>query len=653
MDFPKKRKDAGIEARLSRVEKMLHQLLQNQKADARHTPAFLPNDTPQIKSPADPGFGSDEAALTPASTLQSPEIPLFNSYTGLARKLVEFWPSQADLLNIYALPISFSTHSHINLCIPSATMSSRETITTTQILQLPPPGCNPVLIARKLLFLGSLLQGAISAPQVSMSLRDRFKMIMSGAIDAAIRLVTTDDALTASVEGVECIMVEAMIHNYIGNLHRAWLAVRRASGVAQTIGLHKGHKSSAYIILDPKTRAEFDPDVLCFRIIEMDRYLSVTLGLAQSSLETRALEPDTLAQCHPIDRMARLQCNIAGRIMKYDHLLRPRKTPEFLTEMEALLQQAAHEMSPQWWTIPDLLSGHEDTTGNPLQDISRINYQFSHYHLVIRLHLPYMLGASQHAQSKIAAANAARETLSRYMIFRRWSSGHFYCRGVDYLAFIALAVLCLAHIDASSSTVQDDLLNSDVVKILAQSHLSDRGIMERTLDILKGMGSDTTASKLASIMQHILDVEAAAVSGVGYNAVAKHQDGQTEYYGRLEQDNVTLKLNIPYFGTITLLRKVASLATGTRPEQPQTMQWDYGWLQQPEISQRNHHTGDINACLTGSPLPTGDFGSTDDCTLQSINGSLFGSLFGCIEGQEAFLSLESLSTQVIDISPHT
>ncbi|KAH4222470.1 hypothetical protein HBI55_079510 [Parastagonospora nodorum] len=653
MDLPKKRKDAGIEARLSRVEKMLHQLLQNQKADARHTPAFLPNDTPQIKSPADPGFGSDEAALTPASTLQSPEIPLFNSYTGLARKLVEFWPSQADLLNIYALPISFSTHSHINLCIPSATMSSRETITTTQILQLPPPGCHPVLIARKLLFLGSLLQGTISAPQLSMSLRDRFKMIMSGAIDAAIRLVTTDDALTASVEGVECIMGEAMIHNYIGNLHRAWLAVRRASGVAQTIGLHKGHKSSTYITLGPKTRAEFDPDVLCFRIIEMDRYLSVTLGLAQSSLETRALEPDTLAQCHPIDRMARLQCNIAGRIMKYDPLSRPRKTPEFLTEMEALLQQAAHEMSPQWWTIPDLLSGQEHTTGNPLQEISRINYQFSHYHLVMRLHLPYMLGTSQHAQSKIAAANAARETLSRYMIFRRWSSGHFYCRGVDYLAFIALAVLCLAHIDASSSTVQDDLLNSDIVKILAQSHLSDRGIMERTLDILKGMGSDKTASKLASIMQHILDVEAAAVSGVGYNAVAKHQDGQTEYSGRLEQDNATLKLNIPYFGTITLLRKMASLATGTLPEQPQTMQWDYDWLQQPDISQRNAHTCDINARLTGSPLPTGDFGSTDDCTLQSINDSLFGSLFGCIEGQEAFLSLESLSAQDIDTSSRT
>jgi hypothetical protein len=48
MDLPKKRKEAGVEARLSRVEKMLHQLLQNQKADATHTPAFLPDDAPHI-----------------------------------------------------------------------------------------------------------------------------------------------------------------------------------------------------------------------------------------------------------------------------------------------------------------------------------------------------------------------------------------------------------------------------------------------------------------------------------------------------------------------------------------------------------------------------------------------------------------------------
>lgn len=649
LELHKKRKETGVEARLSRVEEVLQQLLQ--KADATRTTTCLTDNTAQRTRPAVCAFlfclppreyetnlaknlesGTDEAVLPLADTLQRPETSLSDNYTGLARKLMDHWPSQADLLIIHALPVSLSTHSHMNLCTPSATMLSRETTSTRQILQLPPPGCHPVLIARKLLFLGSLLQGAISAPKMSMSLRDRFEMIMSGAIDTAIRLVTTDDALNASIEGVECIMVEAMIHNYTGNLHRAWLAVRRASGVAQTIGLHKGYKSSAYRILDPTTKAGFDPDVLCFRIIEMDRYLSVTLGLPQSSLETRALKPEMLAQCQPIDRMARLQCTIAGRILKYGQISRPRKEPDFLNEVEALIQQAAHEMSPRWWTVPDFSPCYGNTIDNPLEEISRINYQFSHYHLVMRLHLPYMLGASQHAHSKIAAANAARETLTRYVTFRIWNSGHFYCRGVDYLAFIALTVLCLAQIDALSFTVQDELLNSDIVKVFAESHLSDRGIMERTLDILKGLGNDTTCSKLASIMQHILDVEAAATSGVGYVAVgAKEQDGQTEYDGCLEKDKVTLKLSIPYFGTIILRRKVTSPAIGAVSEQPQTTQWDDDWFEQPNLSQYNTNTGDSNGCLTESVRPTGDFGCIDDFTLQSINNSLFGSLLGRFE----------------------
>jgi hypothetical protein len=173
--------------------------------------------------------------------------------------------------------------------------------------------------------------------------------------------------------------------------------------------------------------------------------------------------------------------------------------------------------------------------------------------------------------------------------------------------------------------------------------------MERTLDILKGMENDTTASKLASIMQHILDVEAAANSGVGYEAIgAKEKDGQTEYDGCLEQDNATLKLSIPYFGTITLRRKVTSLATGTLPEQLQTMQWGYDWLQQPNLSQHNAHICGSNACLHGSPLVIGDFDGNDDSTLQSINDSLFGGLFGGSEGQEAFLSLDSLSAQATE-----
>jgi len=49
LELPKKRKAAGVEARLSRVEEVLQQLLQ--KADATHTTTCLTDDTAQGTSP--------------------------------------------------------------------------------------------------------------------------------------------------------------------------------------------------------------------------------------------------------------------------------------------------------------------------------------------------------------------------------------------------------------------------------------------------------------------------------------------------------------------------------------------------------------------------------------------------------------------------
>ncbi len=46
---------------------------------------------------------------------------------------------------------------------------------------------------------------------------------MVHVVDTAIRLVSTNEDLIGSVKGIECIMLEAMYQNYVGNSHRrAW-----------------------------------------------------------------------------------------------------------------------------------------------------------------------------------------------------------------------------------------------------------------------------------------------------------------------------------------------------------------------------------------------------------------------------------------------
>jgi hypothetical protein len=598
-----------------------------------------------------------DPALTPTSLTHAPEPSIPSGYTGLAQELVAAWPSQAELLEIYALPICLSTHSHMHLCTPSSAMSQEEQASTKQMLQLPPIGCHPVLIARKLLFLGSLLQGALSGFRVPESSRSRYREIMSQAIDISIKLVTTNDSLTASVEGAECILIESMIHNYTGNLHRAWMAVRRATAAAHLIGLHRGTAQPSLKVLDPTSKAGYDPAVLCFRIVEMDTYLSMILGLPQSSLQMPDLTPKALTTCQPIDRMARLHCSIASRVLKQNGRTRLQRGIEELSEMEELLRQASQEMPPQWWLIPDLTSSKDGLTTDPFSDMARVNYQFSHYHLVMRLHLPYMLRPASSDHSKIVAANASREMLHRYIAFRRWNPGHFYCRGVDFLAFVAVTVLCLAHMD-SGTTDPNIYHDTSPSTFMAQSHPSDRGMMEHSVSILRNMRNDATASVLAKLMQHLLDVENNAANGVGYKAVATESvDGRVQCNRSSLDSQDPLRLHIPYFGTISFHRKPFPKAvpgtisnqrlapalfptcgldpnqrTAPYPEIP--AQWDNRWSHQPLPPYVSAGPNSTEVGIDDWLNPSLAVGAADDLTLQNINENLFSSIFDSVADGE-------------------
>lgn len=95
-----------------------------------------------------------------------------------------------------------------------------------------------MLVARKLLLLGTFLLGIHpSSVQALEKQGISYQYTMSRVVNSAVRLVTTNDELTGSVEGPECIMLEAMYHNYAGNLHKSWMAIRRACAVAQMMAL--------------------------------------------------------------------------------------------------------------------------------------------------------------------------------------------------------------------------------------------------------------------------------------------------------------------------------------------------------------------------------------------------------------------------------
>ncbi|KAL2825339.1 hypothetical protein BDW59DRAFT_146432, partial [Aspergillus cavernicola] len=528
------------------------------------------------------------------------------------------------------------------------------------MLQLPPPDSHPVLIARKLLVLGTFLQGVV--PASVQSLDDRgvcCRDIMTRVVDQAIRLVTTNDELIYSVEGIECIMMEVMYQNYAGNLHRAWMAVHRAIALAQMMALHRGPNSPSLKFVEPETRAAFDPDHICFRLVQMDRYLSIMLGLPHTSLEARFAIP-TASEGGGVDRMERFHCAVAERILQrnnadVNNLSKTR-------DIDKLLQTAAAEMPPQWWLNPTFA-----TEADLLSDTVRLMQQLTHYHLLARLHMPYMLRWSPDNRldhSKITAVNASREILSRYIVFRTSNPAHFYCRGCDFLAFVATTIMCLAHITSSSHSQGDHTIFSS----LAHSRPSDRGIMERTSETIESMArarvADAIAPKLTRIIHHLLDVEASAATGTIYSTSSSDCD-EGEFDGNVTHGGKALHVHIPYFGTITFERGIISKSAPSQLDVPvdtllsnQLIEPHDEHLRTP-TSLLSSQIGD-QPCLdlntdvfqldsdpasagnTTPPIQIPDLmlTGTDDWDLQGIDIALFDSLFRGIDipAEDAWMS---------------
>ena len=104
---------------------------------------------------------------SPANAISTPSIAFpTNDYTDVARELLAVWPKECDLDTTRHLSLHRSKHLHMRSCTPSTTFSSERSATVHALLQIPPPGTHSMLIARKLLSIASLLQRALSMPDL-------------------------------------------------------------------------------------------------------------------------------------------------------------------------------------------------------------------------------------------------------------------------------------------------------------------------------------------------------------------------------------------------------------------------------------------------------------------------------------------------------
>ncbi|KAH6613849.1 hypothetical protein C7974DRAFT_65679 [Boeremia exigua] len=593
----------GLEARLTKVEGLLQQVLDQSRqrspinqARVENAPVYAHNPSCETSL-----FPTNSFQITPSSTsqseLESPITPA-SEHTSISQSLLAIWPNQYELEYIYGLPAHLSPNQPLR---PSTSAVDASSVSVRAMLQLPLLELHPVLIAHRMLKLAGLLQGALSTYDLPAQRRERFEQLESNIADTVAKLVTTNDELTSSIEGIECIAMEALMQNHAGKLHQAWRTLRRATTKAQTLGLYRNMSLPRHYFLDPQNYLNFDVEYLCFKIVCMDCYLSMTLGLPHADHLPYAIVPQQLSSFKPIDQMARLQCQIAERLIE-----RARHDSSEDHDIDLLLLEATAHMPHSWWLVPEPSQRH-DIEPDHDSILTRFTYQISHYHLLLRLYLPYVLqpldGAGV-ARGKRMAWTASRAILSRFLAFRKWNSSRYYCRGMDFLALVALTVLCVAHIDSRRMGAA----STDTLSELAHSYATDRGMMQQTLRIMQWVDSDELALNLARMMQSLLDVEADAADGTEYSATAMHSHvGATEYQSELLDEGRKLQLRIPYFGTIMLQREPGSAQNdvATAPD---------GFTFEAEFDCGIDWSQQAAAC--------------DDWTLQNVNQALFLDLFG-------------------------
>ncbi|CAK7222349.1 hypothetical protein SCUCBS95973_004808 [Sporothrix curviconia] len=271
---------------------------------------------------------------------------------------------------------------------------------------------HPVLLARELIQLAVCLQmmhkdsnlADFGLPGVSpWETADRY-------FEVASNLVTSQDIMVASQEGLESLLLQAFFKVNKGDIRGAWMTLRRALSIAQLIGLPPATWSNLPMSLH----------FVWTRLIFSERFISLMLGLPSSVVEDRyrlSLSPHSTSAVDWTDKLVdlsqdleRLHAVIIPRIAaRNDRLNQFARSPQYFSDRHQLalhddyrdtrdidyaFQQAAQALPTKWWAIPDL-SSEKMQWAEQIEEAARLMAQAKHYYFLVLLHLPYLTDRRQ------------------------------------------------------------------------------------------------------------------------------------------------------------------------------------------------------------------------------------------------------------------
>jgi hypothetical protein len=486
---------------------------------------------------------------TPAWSASSPGVAFPEGFkcTKLTQELLEAFPSQRDIDILCKSDYDATFYFHQLITRADQGLDHEAFDFVNELARIPDPSTHPVLVAKRMFIFASFLQG-FPLRQV-IGLAEQASAVGRRLAETAMRLVTTNEELVGCMEGLECILLEGIFQVNAGNLRRAWLAFRRAMVTAQLMKMDRPNPPPTKTV-HPNTR--MSPMLMWFRIVQMDRFLSLMLGLSQGCPNWN-LDYAVTGES-PIFRLERAHVAVAGRIIernRHDALLQDVSTTQ---ELDSELLTASKLLPDEFWLLPDFPTSHRYSP-DALRETTRLAHQLHHHNLVHLLHLPYLLRCSEesyHQYARATCINASRELLTRCIAFRSFNNLMTACRTADFLALMAGLTILLAHMDSHRDCTRN---------VLAHQRLGDRAMVKQVIDNMEQLANntgDTLMNESAGLLRRLLQVESEVMQG------ELHTSHTTLSY--LEQECSALRLAIPYFGVVKIARE-GSISRGWPTEQ--------------------------------------------------------------------------------------
>jgi hypothetical protein len=328
-------------------------------------------------------------------------------------------------------------------------------------------------------------------------------------------LVTSNDTLSLTTPGLDCLMLQGFYQMNAGRLQNSWVTYRRTITIAQLLNLHQEFLKP---LTEENLMEQMTKKVMWHKIVQTERYLGMLIGQPCGTGDDcfgEAEESLTGLNTDNTDVFERKLCLIVNKIQR-----RNQKgdiiTFDTTREIDKGLDHVSSQMSPSWWKIPTLEIVERSLA--VAGQYSAIIAQMWVFQMKSFLHLPFLLRDDpngQFTQSRASCLNGSREIIYRYLALRKVRNVQLMCKMIDFGAFLACVVLILnllRHTSAEQMGADDLPLILQLIESMEMIARSDREIVVR---------------QSVAAMKTMLDAKSSR----------------------------NLRLTIPYFGTINLVRE--------------------------------------------------------------------------------------------------